>query len=113
MMTAWVGVLRALTTGPDLPVQGTVRAVQPEGHTEQFLAARVIRVITGDDHRIWRHGARLRVEREDGTPVFVTDGSAWDFTRDPQRPLRGPVGQVQYLGNSQFLLRRRSAAVVQ
>ncbi|WP_207213596.1 hypothetical protein [Rhodococcus sp. Q1] len=111
-MTTWIEVLRALTTGPDLPVRGTIRAVHADGHTEQFVSVgRKLRVMVGDAHRVWRHGARLRVERKDGTPVFVTDGvTAWDFTRDPQRPRIGPVGQVQYLGTSQFLLRRRSAA---
>lgn len=109
-MATWIEVLRVLTTGPDTPLWGTIHTVEPEGHTEQFLTAgRVLPVVVGDGDRVWRQGARMRVERRDGTLVFITDGSsAWDFTRDPTRPRVGPVGQVQYLGSHQFLLRRRS-----
>ncbi|MGO4205687.1 hypothetical protein AB4Z09_28940 [Rhodococcus sp. TAF43] len=111
-MTEWIEVLQALTSGPDLSLRGTIRAVHPEGHTENFATVgRTLLVAAGDGSRVWRRGARLRVEREDGTLVFITDGSnAWDFTRDPERPRVGSADQVQYLGDSQFLLRRRSAS---
>ncbi len=72
-MTTWIEVLRALTTGPDLPVRGTIRAVHADGHTEQFVSVgRKLRVMVGDAHRVWRHGARLRVESSVHVPdTFV------------------------------------------
>lgn len=110
-MTEWIEVLQALTAGPDLSLRGTIRAVQPEGHTENFATVgRTLLIAAGDGCQVWRRGARLRVEREDGVLVFITDGSnAWDFTRDPDRPRIGSSKQVQYLGEHQFLLRRHSA----
>lgn len=68
-------------------------------------------VAAHDGCRVWRSGDRLRVEHEDGRPIFVTDGiQAWDFTADPERPRVGPPERVHYLGPTQFLLRRRNAA---
>ncbi|MFZ2527861.1 MAG: hypothetical protein WAX14_09445 [Rhodococcus sp. (in: high G+C Gram-positive bacteria)] len=111
-MTDWIEVLVALSAGPDLPLYGTIRAVQPADHTEQFMVARpTMLVAVGDGSRVWRRGARLRVERDDGTLVHLTDGTdGWDFTRDAARPRVGPADRVHYLGDKQFLLHRRSAS---
>ncbi|MFD3591293.1 hypothetical protein ACFWU5_01090 [Nocardia sp. NPDC058640] len=68
-------------------------------------------VVARDGCRVWRNGERLRVDQEDGRPIFITDGvKAWDFTADPERPRVGPPDRVRYLGRNQFLLRRRDAA---
>ncbi|MBF6288710.1 hypothetical protein [Nocardia cyriacigeorgica] len=112
-MTTWLEVLTALTTVPRIPLRGTVREVRAEkpagfgwaGHADQMV------VPVGDGCRVWRHGDRLRVEREDGALVFITDGArAWDFTVDAKRPRTGAVDRVIYLGPNQFLVQRRSAA---
>lgn len=115
-MTAWIEVLTALTSGRNLPIHGTVREVRSNGEPERVSFAwsgvsPPMLVPAGDGCRVWRHGDRLRVEHEDGRPIFVTDGNqAWDFTADAQRPRTGPTDRVHYVGSNQWLLRRRSAA---
>ncbi|ABG99905.1 conserved hypothetical protein (plasmid) [Rhodococcus jostii RHA1] len=94
-MTAWIEVLTALTTGPDVPIRGSIREVRPDGSAKKegfasFTTSTPMLVLTGDGCRVWRSGDRLRVER-DGRPIFATDGTrAWDFTADSERPRTGP-----------------------
>ncbi|MEV0432505.1 hypothetical protein [Nocardia sp. NPDC050413] len=111
-MTAWIEVLTALTSGPDVPLRGTVREIGAAARADGFVAigSSPMLVVADDGCRVWRHGDRLRVEHEDGRPIFVTDGiHAWDFTADLQRPRVGPPDRVHYLGPTQFLLRRKAA----
>jgi hypothetical protein len=110
-MTAWIEVLTAMTAGYDLPIRGTIREIGPAGQAEGFVTSGGLLVVAGDGCRVWRHGDRMRVEHEDGRPIFVTNGThAWDFTADPERPRIGSPNRVHYLGPTQFLLRRRDAA---
>lgn len=116
-MTAWIEVLTALTAGPDLPLRGTIHEVRAEGVSESFTGGFAysgqppMMVVPGHGCRVWRHGNKIRVENIDGKPVFISDGvRAWDFTGRSDRPLVGSPDRVIYLGPSQFLLHRRTAA---
>lgn len=116
-MTAWIEVLTAMTTDSDTSIQGVIEEVQQAGSPESFRQGFAysgtppVLVRPEDSCRVWRAGARTRVERLDGTPVFITDGvRAWDFTGNAERPRVGPLGRVIYLGPSQFLLQHRSTA---
>ncbi|MBF6326350.1 hypothetical protein [Nocardia cyriacigeorgica] len=115
-MTTWLEVLTALTTVPEVPLHGSVREVRTDGDAElagfgwAAMSDQML-IPVGDGCQVWRRGERLRVEREDGGPIFITDGTrAWDFTVDAQRPRTGPLDRVHYLGPNQFLVQRRSAA---
>jgi hypothetical protein len=116
-MTAWIEVLTALTTGPDLPLRGTIHEVRVEGAPESFSGGFAysgqppMMVVPGHGCRVWRQGDKVRVENVDEKPVFISDGiRAWDFTGRSDRPRVGSPDRVIYLGPSQFLLRRRNAA---
>lgn len=116
-MTAWIEVLTALTAGPGLPLRGTIHEVHVEGGPESFSGGFAysgqppLMVVPGHGCRVWQHGRKIRVENIDGKPIFISDGvRAWDFTGRADRPRVGSPDRVIYLGPSQFLLHRRSAA---
>ncbi|MGP9724688.1 hypothetical protein ACT3SZ_11805 [Corynebacterium sp. AOP40-9SA-29] len=59
---------------------------------------------------VWRHGRRLRVERN-GVPVHITDGTrTWDFWEDAHRPVlisretASWSGAMAYRGEAQWLI---------
>ncbi|MBT2270214.1 LolA family protein [Rhodococcus qingshengii] len=116
-MPAWIEVLTALTAGPDLPLRGTIHQVRVEGAAESFTGGFAYSgqppmiVVPGHGCRVWRRGNKIRVESIDGKPIFISDGvRAWDFTGHSDKPLVGSPDRVIYLGPSQFLLHRRTAA---
>lgn len=115
-MTAWIEVLTALTSGPDLPIRGTIREIAPKEEPEGgafFATAGKLPVVVavGDGCRVWRFGKKLRIEDGEGRPVFITDGvRGWDFSGRAERPRTGPIDRVRYFGEHQFLLERRPAS---
>lgn len=116
-MTAWIEVLTAMTTESNLSIQGTIEEIHESGSPESFRQGFAysgtppVLVKPEDSCRVWRLGRKTRVERLDGSPIFISDGvRAWDFTGQAGRPRVGPLERVIYLGPSQFLLHRRRAA---
>jgi hypothetical protein len=115
-VTEWIEVLKVLVDGPRLPVRGVVRTVEAEliGKTETFgfIGCPPLPVaIDGHDVRVWRHGLRVRVERPDGTPYFITDGdTAWRFAEESgARPTYVAADRVYYNGpGSELLITRDS-----
>lgn len=108
-MTEWVEVLVAMTDGPRFPVTGVVRPDVPTEHrAAQFGWVGERPVVVGldeSDVRMWRHGAKLRVDAVDGTPIFRTDGdTAWRFDDDPACPLETPASRVVYIGPGESIL---------
>ncbi|CAM3755046.1 hypothetical protein TSST111916_04820 [Tsukamurella strandjordii] len=115
-MTEWVEVLKVLVDGPRLPVRGVVRTLHADlidrTETFGFIGAPPMPVVLGDhDVRVWRDGRRVRVERPDGSPYFITDGvTAWEFSDDPdESPTHAPADRVYYSGPGSELLISRSA----
>ncbi|OZE24616.1 hypothetical protein CH256_20040 [Rhodococcus sp. 05-2254-6] len=116
-MTAWIEVLTAMTSESNIPLRGTIEEVHEAGSPESFRhgfaysGTPPVLIRPEDNCRVWRSGRRTRVERIDGSPIFISDGTrAWDFTGPADRPRVGPLGRVIYLGPSQFLLQQRSTA---
>ncbi|OZE42229.1 hypothetical protein CH259_02310 [Rhodococcus sp. 05-2254-4] len=116
-MTAWIEVLTAMTSESNIPLRGTIEEVHEAGSPESFRhgfaysGTPPVLIRPEDSCRVWRSGRRTRVERIDGSPIFISDGTrAWDFTGPADRPRVGPLGRVIYLGPSQFLLQQRSTA---
>ncbi|WP_186629480.1 hypothetical protein [Rhodococcus sp. BP22] len=116
-MTPWIEVLTALTEGPELSIRGTVREMRAEGSPESFRQGFAysgpspMLVTVGHGCRVWRESNRIRIEDVDGNPIYISDGTqAWDFSGRLDRPRVGSPDRVIYLGRSQFLLKRRSAA---
>ncbi|KXO91326.1 LolA family protein [Tsukamurella pseudospumae] len=114
-MTEWIEVLKVLVDGPRLPVHGIVRTRNAEalGRTETvgFIGAPPMWVGTGgDDVRVWRDGRRVRVEKPDGSPLHLCDGTtAWHFDGAGAPPEYAPAGRVYYSGPGSELLISRSA----
>lgn len=114
-MTEWIEVLKALVDGPSVPVHGIVRTRNAEalGRTETvgFIGAPPMWVGTGgDDVRVWRDGSRVRVERPDGSPLHLCDGTtAWQFGEEWEPPEYAAAGRVYYGGPGAELLVSRSA----
>ncbi|TFI43176.1 hypothetical protein E4P29_13200 [Rhodococcus sp. 1R11] len=116
-MTAWIEVLTAMTTDSNTPMRGTIKEIHEAGSPESFRQGFAysgtppVLIAPEDSCRVWRYGRKTRVERLDGSPIFISDGvRAWDFTGSVDRPRVGPPGRVIYLGPSQFLLQQRSTA---
>ena len=116
-MTAWIEVLTAMTTESTIPMRGTIEEIHEAGSPESFRhgfaysGTPPVLIAPEDSCRVWRSGRKTRVERLDGSPIFISDGTrAWDFTGPTDRPRVGPLGRVMYLGPSQFLLQQRSTA---
>ncbi|WP_032380894.1 hypothetical protein [Rhodococcoides fascians] len=116
-MTAWIEVLTVMTAESNIPMRGTIEEVHeaesPESFRQGFSYSGTPPVLIApeDSCRVWRSGRKTRVERLDGSPIFISDGvRAWDFTGSVDRPRVGPPGRVIYLGPSQFLLQQRVTA---
>lgn len=80
----WSELLTVMAHGPDLPVHGTIRHVEPGDEDRHvawsgFVPPAIAR--GGGDHYVaWRDGARVRIETSDGLATLVTDGrTAWHF----------------------------------
>ncbi|WP_137725242.1 hypothetical protein [Prescottella subtropica] len=109
-MTTWVEVLVTMTDGPSLPIRGVVRRTSDEPENLAFMGGSPIFVGIGDAVRIWRDGAKVRIETLGEQPLFVTDGeTAWKFDGTEQPPLRGTIGQVRYLGTGREVVFTRNS----
>lgn len=122
-MTSWVEVLVQMVDGPDLPVRGVIASANggsaPGSGTgwityscappPQFTGTSAA---PGESthRRVWREGAKVRVERDDGSPILLCDGATcWRFARDNPVPIAAPGNTVRYAGNGTHLITRRPA----
>ena len=75
-------VLLQMVHGPERTLRGVITSRDGAGASDRrvnwgVVGRENIPVFTGDpgtdSHRVWRDGARLRVERPDGSPVLIAD----------------------------------------
>jgi hypothetical protein len=60
--------------------------------------------------RVWRDGAKLRIEEPDGSPnLIVGESTCWRFDREHATPVAAPAEAVHHVGQGTQLLRRRTA----
>ncbi len=104
----WIAVLVQMVHGPNPPVRGKIRSVGEDGTAESF--GRNVAIGPVGDLSVWRDGARVRIERPDGTPVLISDGTrSWRF-RGRDVPVQEPVDPLMFQGSGTELLVRRPAA---
>ncbi|WP_305092506.1 hypothetical protein [Prescottella sp. R16] len=111
-MTTWVEVLVTMADGPRLPIRGVIRRTPDEPERVNFAYAGPAPVFVGigDIVRIWRDGAKVRIETSDGRPTFVTDGeTVWRFDDTDRPPLSSTPDRVRYLGTGSELVFARDA----
>ena len=122
-MTSWVEVLVRMVDGPDLPVRGVIvsangSASPGSGTGWVSVAGAAPPQFTGTSatpgesthRRVWRQGAKVRIERDDGSPILLCDGTtSWRFARDNPVPITAPGDAVRYAGNGTHLITRRPA----
>lgn len=105
---------------PEPSVTGTIRSVEgsggPQGTSWFGWSPSDVPAIAGqgpsggrEELRVWRDGARVRVEELDGSPCFVTDGTTtWTFAPgEPPSATRGR--RVLFMGRGTQLLARPTA----
>lgn len=105
---------------PEPSVHGTIRSVEgsggPRGVGWIGRSPSDVPALTGQgpsggrqEVRAWRDGARVRVEEVDGTPSFITDGTAtWTFS--PGEPPFAAQGRsTVFAGRGTHLLARRTS----
>ncbi|MFE3544870.1 hypothetical protein ACFXK0_18070 [Nocardia sp. NPDC059177] len=115
---SWAEVLTAMThpADPEPTVHGVLTCLDDNGPvpvgftafepvTPTYLGA----IEPGRTRwRVWRDGARVRIENAAGEPVLICDGTwVWRFDGDPA-PLRDNASTVHYFGSAARLLLRRS-----
>jgi hypothetical protein len=112
-MTEWIEVLRVLVDGPSLPIQGIVRSVKDkrDDKSESFMFLGDAPMFVGlelHETRVWRHGGKVRVQEQTGTPTFISDSeTAWQF--DGEAPVYGDTNRVRFHGPGAELLITRDA----
>ncbi|GAA3970864.1 hypothetical protein [Gordonia caeni] len=113
MTTGWVEVLTRMVDGPVAPVTGVVETVDPEPEFRMWFGELPVFVgFPPGAVRVWRDGAKLRVDLPDGTPVFRGDGDrSWSFdpAQPAQSPVSGPARRVHYTGPADMLVGLRDA----
>lgn len=105
----------------DPSLRGTIRSLEGQGLPRNATDWAVIfpadlPAMTGaglpDDDaevRVWRDGERVRVERADGAPTFITDGTTtWTFD-DDGTAIASTDRCTTYAGHGTHLVSRRSA----
>lgn len=126
----WWELAQLMTTRrtPEPTLQGVIRSAGTEADTENTMnwavvAPRQPPLFTGDRNRVrptrsdpaperllrvWRDGARVRVEDRAGDPLLVTDGdSTWEFP-DLDAPAVFSTGRTTvFQGSGTHLLQRR------
>ncbi|NEW26536.1 hypothetical protein [Nocardia cyriacigeorgica] len=117
---SWARVLDAMVreAGTEPPIHGVIASADPAPggagwvsfagqQRPTFVGA------TGPDRtlwRVWRHGARIRVENQDGHPLVLSDGvRSWRFDTPGEPPLEDDASAVRFIGSAVRLVVRRSA----
>lgn len=118
---SWVGLLTLMAHAPDPEpaVRGRIRSVDgrddSRGHVGWAATAGEPRPVfasvrpPGHDGlvRVWRDGARLRIEEPDGTPRLIVGAEqCWQFRPGQAMPVVAPARAVTYFDGAHLLTRR-------
>jgi hypothetical protein len=118
---SWAELVTLMVHGPDLPMRGLVRSHDPEEEgwfayvSEEPVLAGVRGGVESDDEldrprRVWRDGARVRIEEAGGRPNLIADeDTVWQFQPDEDVPVAAPRRRLMFVYGGTSLLARRTA----
>ena len=114
-MVPWNRIQLALMSPPPTPIRGTIVSREPE--SKHFAGATVDHEVresaaTASEHtvHVWRDGARLRVESNDGEPLYFCDGVHSWTPRSDRGWLVSPASPHGYHGPGRQILTVRGPA---